>query len=124
MTGINYRIGVGHRYHRGKSAGGGCPRPAGDVFFPLLSGLAEMDVQVDESRPDPGSAGIERLLGVELSPELGDPPVNYEQVVFEQAIGGEHSAVANGDGVHWRTASVLAESNRKSTAIRVATPLV
>src|SRR5215831_19279226 len=56
--------GIGHDAYRGKTAGRGRPRTAGDGLLVRLAWLAQMDVDVNEPRSNDQPAGIEVFIGL------------------------------------------------------------
>jgi hypothetical protein len=99
MTGVDRRVGVGHRYHRRVATGRSGPRSAGDVLFPFLAGLTKVDVEIDQTRPDPGSGGIDRVLRVERTAERRNAVIGDQYIGFDEAIWGQHTAIPDGDPV-------------------------
>jgi hypothetical protein len=56
-----HRLGIGHRANGRKSSASRGPRSALDGFGKLLAGLAQVAMQVDESRSDDQTGCIENL---------------------------------------------------------------
>src|SRR5258708_19616610 len=60
---VHYGRGIRHRTNRRETSRSSGSGAAGDGFFVALSGLAEVNVQIDESRSDDQTAGIKLFIG-------------------------------------------------------------
>ena len=58
---VGDRVGVGHREHRGESTESRCGRAGFDVLGVFAAGLAQMGVQVDESRQQHLPGGVDDI---------------------------------------------------------------
>ena len=81
---VDHRRGVGHGADGGETSGGGGGGAGGDGFFVALSGLAQVDVQIDEAGSDDQAAGIEFLVGAAADfvgqSDLGDAAIAQKDV--------------------------------------------
>ena len=81
---VIHGAGVRHGADGGKSAGGGGHGAAGNGLFVRLSGLTQVDVNINEAGRDDQSAGVEALVG--LAAQLAGGSDFRDAAVLEQQI--------------------------------------
>ena len=81
---VDRGVGVGHRHQGGEPPGGGGGRTRGDVLLPLLTRLAEMGVQVDQSGTYPAPGDVD---GVSRRRSRTQRPLTWVPVTSD--VGGD-----------------------------------
>ena len=121
---IRHRLRVGHGHHAGKTSRRGGFGPGFDRFLRPLPRLAQVNMPVDESRTDNQSTGINlhRALGRRCDQQSGGD-VNIADLI-PPGGGIDHAAATNVDGMIHEFSGGGTDPQRKSTAIRTASPLV
>ena len=98
------RIRVRHAGNLGEAARDGGGTPAAEILLVLLAGRAQMGVQIDEPRDDPGAGCLEDLgpVGRELRSDRRDAAVLDQTVEGIVAVltGIEQAAPADEDARH------------------------
>ena len=104
-------IGVGHRAHGGETAGGGRGQARVDGLGVLAAGLAQVGVEVDESRQNETARGVEdlRIRILEALAHASDDAVAQEQVQFpvdargrvDHATAAQQQAAAHSPSQGW-----------------------
>ena len=90
-------IGVGHGHHRGETTQRGATRARFDGLGLFFAGLAQMRVQVDETRADEASRRVERAVALEISADFEDGAVGAdEHIGAARPTGVDHGAPAYG----------------------------
>src|SRR5699024_2534740 len=71
---VGHRVGVGHRVYAREAARGSCQRAGLDGLGVLAAGLAQVGVQVHQTRQHDQAGRLEhvRITGVETHADLGD----------------------------------------------------
>src|SRR5262249_15922932 len=117
---VVYRTGVGHRHHRAETSGHRGAAAAQDRLLALIPRLAQVHVQVYQSRQTPPSAGIDdasALDGRSLLQDVRNPPVSQHQVPDgAEAVNGIDQPPSADDGRPYH-------AKVSKMAIRMATPL-
>src|SRR5579864_3256747 len=81
---VVHRVGIRHGADGGKSSGSRGHGAAGDGLFVRLTGLAEMDMNIDEAGSDDEAASVERVVGF-TAQFAGGSDLNHA-AIFEQKI--------------------------------------
>ena len=84
LGGVHHGRGVRHGANRSEPSGRGGGRAGGDGFFVALSGLAQVNVQIDKSRGNDQTARIEFFVGAAANlvrqSDLGNSPIAQKNV--------------------------------------------